>query len=409
MNVNLCPFSMALLAVSVAVACVSCGAQDYPLREPQWPGKSVRIDLTRYGKYLPHVEFSTDSTMVCAFWETTHQHGSTTVGPPLKIVFDIHGEIVPGTVSAKGGLTEAYIRRFPRSVARVSGMVHDPLADSLKLSTPYPDFLQGAGGWGFNNDFSLGIRQVKPRSAWNGRPNQDLHEDSGFALWTLELWRLLPKKEQVWNVELPEPTAAIEDVLFFRRDGKNLMALATHPGEGYILSLDDGRVVSRIRYNSFDSERPPKNAISDDSAGPFKASQFSFDPSRDWLACGTSEGRGVRVFSLHSSAKLIFETNVYDNPHLPKGGKWSVEHVEFAAGGQYLVVERHFGGRGTGIRVNATEVFETKTWRKVWWKNSEYISSVCVSPDGKKMAFVRSNFMHNRSFLEIGSFVETED
>jgi hypothetical protein len=406
MGRGLCVMGCVGLAIVVIASGVFlCVARD----EPKWSATPVKIDITKYGEYDPRLEFSADGTMVCAFWEKTYQHGDSKIGPPLRIVFNAaNGKIVEEAVDAMGRLTAAYVSRFPRSVPRSSGVVHDPLDESLKASMQFPSFLRGARGWGFNSDFSLGIRLTNPRSPWNGRQNADLHTDSGYALWAAELWRLSPKRERLWTVDLPENTADLAEVMFFLRGGKKLIALALHPGEGYILSQDDGKVVERLRFNSFIDEKSPTNVIHGDATGPFKASEFSFDPVHSWLACGAFTGKGVRVFRLDDHQKPVFETGVYDDPYLPKGGVWSVGRVEFTNGGKYLIVDRRFAGRRTWKRADATDIYNTKTWQKVWTKDSEYISSVCMSPDGNKMAFVRSNSTHSKSFLEIGSFSESE-
>ncbi|MHC4399730.1 MAG: hypothetical protein ACYTG0_08625 [Planctomycetota bacterium] len=66
-----------------------------------------------------------------------------------------------------------------------------------------------------------------------------------------------------------------------------------------------------------------------------------------------------------------------------------------------MIVEYCFAGRSTWRELEPTEILETESWKKVWSENSLNIGSVCLSPDGKKMAFVRDGV------LEIGPFVET--
>ena len=70
--------------------------------------------------------------------------------------------------------------------------------------------------------------------------------------------------------------------------------------------------------------------------------------------------------------------------------------------GNKLQVMAYGGGRNLNVRIrkDCADIFEVGTWKRVWHENSLKISSVTLSPDGKKMAFIR-----DKRWLEIGPFV----
>ena len=95
---------------------------------------------------------------------------------------------------------------------------------------------------------------------------------------------------------------------------------------------------------------------------------------------------------------MVFEANAEMNPVRPWGGDWRVRRVQFLADGKYVLAEYKFRGRGTSTVLEPTEIFETRTWKVVWKENDLEIKSVTLSPDGKKIAFLRANTLEVRPF-----------
>ena len=64
--------------------------------------------------------------------------------------------------------------------------------------------------------------------------------------------------------------------------------------------------------------------------------------------------------------------------------------MEFA-GGRYLIAELHFGGRGCLSPRNVTEIYDADTWKVVWRSTSSEITNITISPDGRTMAYARTD------------------
>jgi hypothetical protein len=57
----------------------------------------------------------------------------------------------------------------------------------------------------------------------------------------------------------------------------------------------------------------------------------------------------------------------------------------------------------TGLQLYPTDIFDIRTRKLVWRENCYEIEGVTLSPDGKKMAFIRNNI------IEIGDFLQCSD
>ncbi|MGA2616892.1 MAG: hypothetical protein ABSF26_04725 [Thermoguttaceae bacterium] len=360
--------------------------------------------MTQYSndEYPPRLEFSSDSTMICAYWSSTYRHGDKRTGPPLRVVFKASdGSIVADAVDSHSRLVGTYLRQFPRSVPRTSGMTYAPTNLSVRLATPFPDFLRDSGGWAFNNDFTLGVRMVNPRDVFPPHEKKDLV--GGPHLWAIELWRLSPEAKRIWAVDVPDKVADLEEGAFCKLGGKDVVFLAFHPSRfGCLFSQEDGKVVRTIPYGPTQRRSLELRDEEEERGYPHT---FSIDSTRNLLASGDFTGRRIRVVAIEDGGKLVFEAHAADAPDRPRGGVWSVERVEFAANGRYLIATYHFGGRGTWRTATPTEIYDTKTWQKVWQDDDKAIRQIIVSPDGKKMAYLRAGTLLRATLaLEIVPF-----
>ena len=63
------------------------------------------------------------------------------------------------------------------------------------------------------------------------------------------------------------------------------------------------------------------------------------------------------------------------------------------ANGKYLTVQYEYSGRYILITRLPTEVYDTDTWELIWYENKEEVSAVTVSPNEKKIAFLRDTIL----------------
>ena len=374
--------------------------------DSQWPSPPVKIDLNHsHGPDLQGTEFSRDGKYVCVAW----YHSESLSGLPLRMVFDTEGNRVHGLVNTTGKFTLEAAKAFPRILPRTSEHLLSSDIESLKACTPFGPWLTDAGGWGFNHDLTLGLRLVNPRSGYDGS-KLTLPAD-GLTVWTAELWQLAPRERRLWSADLPPEIGVLGPVEFFARDGKPYILLAFGGCHAYILSQADGQLIETISHRGEVQPVPanrPKDwePHSERRDSDQRGHQIAFSPSRNLLAFGQIAGKGVVVISLETPSHIVFNDDTVPELPSPAGGIWSVGRVEFAAGGNFLIVESHFGGRGTSRSYRPTVILDTRTWKRVWWENSSIISGVSLSADGKQLACFRQTRWTTK--LEIGPFRQNE-
>jgi hypothetical protein len=381
-----------LAAIPIALYLMARGAaSDADEAGPPWPAGPARVDLTGLGFEVAQLELSQDGRHVCAWGWLPPLIGDYQRDPGRAAVFDLAGRAVQEALDQDGRLTGTFFDLFPATAWRVA----------------YADFVKKAGGWGFTANLDWGVRLVEPRepNLFGGRPAS--LTDAAPRNWTVELWRLRPERVRLWATRpLPDAVQGLETVGFFERGGVPLILLAFGGREAAILSRADGSLVEMFTYGHIETDdeavaykRKFGLDLSDgDPALRFTTHAMAFEPSRRWVACGAFWGRRVRVVSADPPHETVFEAHGGDSPWQPAGGVWRVQRVEFAAGGRYLIAEYHFGGRGTLLVMEPTEIYDTRTWQIVWQEESLSISDVSLSPDGQTLAFRRS------SVLEIGRF-----
>ena len=385
--------SVVVLASTSALLCclsLGCAWALYPVKVPKWSAAPVRIRLPKlsWGRSMPELEFSPDSKYIGVHLLPWHQAGNKAAG--VIRVYDEKGQLVPGAVDKRDALVGEYFRMFP----------------GIAWRTHFADFVRDAGErfgtwWGFTPDYKSEARLVSSRK--DRFPYGEI--------WTAQFWQLAPARKLMWSTEFPDVIRSLKLVSFFHREGKEyvLLAFAGIRG-GVVLSREDGRVVERLTYGPIETEKDRRaykrkfdlGSVRDSSLD-FSPCVFAFEPSLRLLACGAFCGRRVRVLSMDTTHKVVFEANTNDHPYRPRGGVWCVTGLRFA-GDKYLIVDYRFGGRLTSLFLDPTDIFEVGTWKRVWHENSLTISHVTLSPDGKKMALIRG-----KDWLEIGPFVPEPD
>ena len=161
-----------------------------------------------------------------------------------------------------------------------------------------------------------------------------------------------------------------------------------------------------IESDSEAVQRKKKFGLHVDDSDPalrFSAYCLSQDTAKGWLACGAFDDKRVRVVQMASNGPMVFEANTEVNPSQPWGGNWMVHRVEFLADAKYLLAEYDFGGRGTSTVLRPTEIFETATWKIVWKNSDPETGGITLSPDGKRMAFLRGDVLEVHAFdVDVG-------
>jgi hypothetical protein len=245
-------------------------------------------------------------------------------------------------------------------------------------------FVTNAVAWLFATDFSWGIRAFRLNTLWT------VH---------LECWTLpqLPDAFPLWNSQMERAFGF--KLISLIGDAKDRVLLVSSGSEGVVLSKQTGNVVWRFPLGHIETEkeaarRNRKYGMRLDTTDPalyFGASVFSYDDQSGLLACGAFFDKRVRVISISPPEHVVFEANTDVNPVMPRGGWWRVNRVAFASAGRYLIAGYTFGGRGTKLIVQSTEVFDTRTWKCVWKEEDLKTESVALSEDGRLLAYVRDN------------------
>jgi hypothetical protein len=391
-----------LLSISAGSGCFKDKENDLSL-----PGSFVSVDLGSYVNTPYKCEFSNNNKYVCLMHLHLREDGNE---PQKSVVYDIKGNLISDAFDKKGYLTQKYLKMFSLIIPRMSTTYFWPQDVRKQLLTPDEEFLVNARHWIFSDDFSYCLKIVNPHSAEDGRILK-LNESGGEIICTAELWKIIPEKQLLWSVDLPQKLFDIEEGGFFQEGANNYILIAYSGDNSIVLSRDTGKVIYRFNYSREQSNEERHLSYVDEKAYRklglgFSASKASFCSTNNLLACGEGTGTRVRVFSLNEKGKLIFENNSNIDIYRPRGGAWRVKRVEFAAKGKYLIADYSFEGRGTNKAYFVTEIYETDTWSRVWvWKSNNIEIGNCnviISPDGEKMALVK---MNGKSIeLQIGAF-----
>jgi hypothetical protein len=386
-------FRLAVLLLT-SLGSMECGqaAKDMTkLQDVRWPSPPVRIDLLPICASRARLEFSSDGRYICAWWLPTVPGDYTRVAV-TNAVFNLQGERITEATDKAGQLVGQYAVKFPAIAWRRR------FADFVKNGAGYRTTI-----WGFKEDYSVGIRFLKPTK-------------SEYALGTVECWRFEPSEKKQWSVPLPERSSDSGLAVFFKWEGQPSVMIAFDFAQASILSEEDGKVLGSFTCGKPDTKGDPMDrddaeALAykrkfhlggDTGDWRFSVCELAFDPVKKLLACGDGvKSPRFRIDSIGPPHRIVFEANWDQHPRRPRGGEWTVSSMHFDAAGKYLVVGYEFEGRLTSKYYTPVEVFDTASWKIVWFVNNPEIpsdTSPRISPDGKTMALTRAHW------LEIGPF-----
>ncbi len=339
------------------------------------PNTAKEYDLRPYFDWtndLVRLNFAGDGRSICAWWKPYRRPGNPEKAVVEFVIVDLQTDRL----------------RTSRETNH-SEVFHDfPMVAWREM---WKDFVKDAIGWAFTQDFFKGLR-ILP--------------STGYGQFVAEMWDLPQKKKPLWRTELPSPAYRPHPIELFQEFSSEAIPIATTPVGGVFLSGTTGAIKGSFTFGPIESDEEASMRkkrfhlkYSDgDPALTFSTFTFSYDPKRNLLACGTFDDRRVRTILVTEPDRIVFEAHSNENPARPRGGKWSVQRVEFLSNGKYLLASASFGGRLTIISLEPTEIFETSTWKLVWQENDTKVRAVTLSPDGTKIAYLRENTLEVSPF-----------
>ncbi|MEI6077253.1 MAG: hypothetical protein WCS94_16860 [Verrucomicrobiota bacterium] len=320
------------------------------------------------------LSFSTDGRSVCAWWWPHQKSGDYEKNPVDFLVVDTSGRLLGNSHTTN---RNELLRENP----------------SIAWREMRQDFVTNSVGWGF----------------YGAPPSKGLRIQSTGDVWgpyVAEMWALSDPQKLLWKTDMP-PLAVKPRVisLLNREEGGPVLIAIT--GQ-QIIEVDNrtGQIRRGFTPGPIESDQEAvkrkkrfRLSVADtDPSLKFGSFALSHDTAHGLLACGAFFDKRVRVIRVSSPDRIHFEANTDVHPALPKGGQWGVRRVEFLAGGKYLLAEYHFGGRGTSVVSEPTEIFETATWRVVWREDDLDTRAVTLSSDGMLLALLRTNTLEVRRF-----------
>ncbi len=349
---------------------------------PKWQGYVLKKDLTNLlpRDSRPDLEFACDGSPYILAWLWPNEPGvDYRNGLAKHIVIDFNGNPVKEAYDSNWFLTEKYIAKFPDTSWRQK----------------YHNFVEKMDGWGFSDNGDYGVRLIE-------------YNKGGIdSYWEAELCGLQPEIKSIWKVKLPEAIGVFLKAEFLDYKGGKAILIAFSGIIAHIISEKDGSLIKTIEYSPPETSKMIRTAaetfhlpFNASNAGlRFTASEIDYNPKRRLLALGDLGSRRVRIIRIDPPFDIIAELNTADNPHYPEDGGWSIRRVKFYAD-KYLLVDYHFGGTQVYSKyINQTAIYNIETMKICWEKNTQHIASVIISPDGKKLAFMRD------MALEIGPFI----
>ena len=342
------PYSVIDLPLS-AIADTVTLPYTIPLRisRPTPPISPVRIDLDpRIHSDRPVLEFSRDSQRLCI----ADVHNA--------LVFDLSGRLL----ERKGPYEPEQIWQdspsHDRTVAPdAPSSAKDFLFRSSDMLCDFPRAFAGLiRAKDISVDCSTALRIVVDY----------YREDSKDAL---ELWRLSPSIDLVWRVEVPRGiwSARFSDDETF---GRCVLAMCWE-GPALLLAQETGAIIGESFLVPPATQEP-----SAESSPSWQV--LSVDRDRRMVVCSDQPHSGgiARVVSLDPPQRVLFEV----------AGFWRMNLEVRLEGGCLVLASWWHMYRG----FCQTTIFRVTDWSKVWEDQTGRVTSVCVSPDGKWVAFVRN-------------------
>jgi len=380
MRINLFLLLFTSLAVVISTPSYGLAGDDFLLpREPKMKEKSVLVDLRRvaidddFGEISHGLEFSADSKQLCFWWVP---RGGTS-GNATMVLMDMKGKVVRDPASVEKALwDENLAAEFSETSWDIWGV----------------DLAGWNRCWAFDGRSNHAIRLVQTA-------------DRKFM--EAELWRTKPYKERIWNVKHPSERV-IHEVQFLKMDMTDVILGGYSGSRVLILDRVDGHVVESFRsfqretHDEMEAYRKKYGLTFVSDGEPmlrFSPKSMALEPTKKLIAYGASYGRQIRIVSLDPPRQMIREINPDESPFAAGRRIWSVQNLRFC-GGNFLVARYVLEGSTRATSGAPTEILDTRTWRVVWREKSTDIGDVCLSPDGKRIAFLRK-----QAILEIGPFV----
>jgi hypothetical protein len=313
-----------------------------------------------------NLAFGENKPVLCAWWWPHRRNGDYTKEPVEFVVLNMDGKLVG---SSDDSNRVEWLREFPviawREISRT--------------------LLTDAVGWGFSPDLSKGFRISRLGQAYSA-----------------EMWDLRQPARNLWSTQLPTSGATPWSVSLFQALDKGPVLVAISTKSFVLLERDKGQIERTVDVSSL---KPRADATTKKKELPigrgrdFSGFETAYEPTRGLVAWGAFYGQTVRVLQLSEPEHILFEANTGSDLSSARGGTWNVQRLAFLGAGKFLLAEYHFGGRGTRLVLEPTDVFETASWKRVWRENEVDIRAVTVSPDGRTMAFLRRNVLELRPFL----------
>lgn len=307
------------------------------------------------------IEFSTDDGFVGVRRFTPRRSSDgfaaiPTSDNPSFDVFDLHGRFVPEALNASHQLMPAYAPLFSYIVT--NSMFHD---------------LSGDNVWRI--DARSGIvtraRREDSSSEWIEMTSPD---DASAMRWRVE-------SDDVEKLEVEHGDGLVESVLVFESTSVRSLSPST------------GEILHEWPYFKFDTNKgieAYRKRFGLREEVPFRAWRIAHDDASGRVAAGDLQTARVRTVDLTGRTASV-ELNSDMAPFI-----WQTSDIYFS-GRDYLVVRLKCAGR-TFASAEMMEVFDCRTWQRVWRSSNSGIRAAAVSHDGKTIAIIRDNV------LEIGPF-----
>lgn len=392
-------FNILLLFVVSLSSCTTLIGKDFVsnFEPPAWKKPPLMLDLShknsqvaqKYSNEPPQLEFSSTgcSNYLLAWWYPKHRRGLSE--DQLKHEDDQKRLMDTAIISLE---EERVVDTSFDGIKHFDDRIEKCFPDSLWRQR-YLDFVKKANVWKISNDFNRMIVFTKKES------------------FVAELWDFRSRPKCLWSKELKPPCHHnLIDVFFIEREKYSAVLLCFWDGAA-IISQEKGELLDFFSYGIPNSDATRKayrekfnlwSVREKDNSLDFDVFQADYCPEKRWIACGTIDRREIRIVSVDSKHDIINILNADAPPDRPTGGSWKVRRLSFAGQGKYLLVEYDFSGRLAAKTIESTEIYDTETWKLVWYENKRNITSVIISPDGKKIAFMRDQI------LEIGDFIPQE-
>lgn len=331
---------------------------------PPWRGESVAVDLTGVLHPLVYeMEFAAQNAPYLGFWtlaptasDTEYElanSGQIRSGASGRyVIIDFQGNMMADAVTATGALSDGYVDLFPTIAAKQR----------------YTEFLQDAEFWAFSPDGAYGMKSDICYEDTTGTHIMSCKDYTRESI-NFEFWDLT-RDELLWENIVKGYAIKFAQLLVWQDQPAVL-----HRAD--ILSQATGATLGSFEYAP----------LRGDNVGRllFSGNHIAYHTDARWLACGDFDSRRVRLYGIDPPYSLLREL---DQP--PRSLAWRVDGVTLNGNARYLTVATRFSPMMARHLRFPTEVYDVTTWKRVWYENRENIGDVIVSPNGQKIAFMRS-------------------